>query len=60
MSCPYNFNFVHVSITENYKNIIFRYDNVNLTFYYPKINEELDISCDIIFQDRGILLPASG
>ena len=33
-------NFVHVSITEK-KNLIFRDDNVNLTFYPPKINEEL-------------------
>ena len=39
MSCPHN--FVHVSIRENDKNLIFRHDNVNCTFYPPKINEEL-------------------
>ena len=39
MSCPHN--FVHISITENDKNLIFRYDIVNLTFYPPKVNEEL-------------------
>ena len=38
MSCPHN--FVHVSIKENDKNLIFRYDNVNLAFYAHKINEE--------------------
>ena len=36
MSCPHS--FVHISITENEENLIFRYDNINLTLYLPKIN----------------------
>ena len=39
MSYPHN--FLHISFTENDKNLIFRYVTVNVTFYPPKINEKL-------------------
>ena len=38
MSYPHN--FLHISFTENDKNLIFRYVTVNVTFYPPKINEK--------------------
>ena len=40
------------------KNLVFRYDKVNLTFYPSKINEELYFLRHISIQ--GILLPEPG
>ena len=56
MSCPRN--FVHVSITENYENLIFRYDNVNLTFCSP-LNKWGIIFLVTNFNTEALLLPAS-
>ena len=37
----YRHNFLHISFTENDKNLIFRYVIVNVTFYPPKIKWEM-------------------